>query len=170
MTVMRRVEITGMAELQAAWAKAPDIVRQELMGAMWQAELVLEAGVQEFTPEGAYRNLKPSIAAQTPQVSADAIIGVVGTSAAYAVPVELGTKPHFPPITPLIDWVIAKLGVPEKEAKGVAFLVARKIARRGTKGAAMFQKGFDRYEHKVQQAFVDARRRIRDRLATSGGA
>lgn len=163
--ILQRVEILGFDELQAAWAKAPDIVRQELTRAMWEAELQLEPAIQAETPEGAYKNLRSSIAAQTPRVSADTVLGVVGTAAAYAIPVELGTKPHFPPILPLVDWVIAKLGVPEKEAKGVAFLIARKISRRGTTGAAMFRKGFDKTERRVQQAFVDARRRIRDRLA-----
>lgn len=39
----------------------------------------------------------------------------------------------FPPISPIQDWVEAKLNVPdEKKAKAVAFLVARKIAAVGT--------------------------------------
>jgi hypothetical protein len=159
------VQLQGAVELQALWAKAPDIVRQELTSAMYESELLVERNVREGTPEGAYRNLKGSIAAQTPQVSADSVLGVIGTSAPYAVPVELGTKPHFPPILPLVDWVIAKLGVPEKEAKGVAFLVARKISRKGTKGAAMFQRGFEKSERLVQQIFDRARSRVVDRLA-----
>jgi len=44
-----------------------------------------------------------------------------------------GRKPgKFPPIEPIRKWVISKLGVSEDDADGVAFVIARKIAREGT--------------------------------------
>jgi hypothetical protein len=60
------------------------------------------------------------------------------------VPVELGTRPHFPPVDALMDWVKVKLGISSPtEARRVAFLVARKIAARGTQGAFMFRDAFN---------------------------
>lgn len=170
-TTLAHVEIEGLDELRAAWAKAPEIVRHELTRAMWEAELIVQRATQERTPRGAYEALHGSLgvqAAQPPQISGETILGVVGTALPYAIPVELGTKPHFPPVLSLVDWVIAKLGVPESEAKGVAFLVARKIARTGTKGVGMFRKGWEASEPRVRRAFEDARRRIADRLAPGG--
>ena len=38
----------------------------------------------------------------------------------------------FPPIQPIRDWVRRKLNVEESEVDGVAFVIARKIAREGT--------------------------------------
>src|SRR5512145_2840339 len=38
----------------------------------------------------------------------------------------------FPPIEPLIRWAQNKFGVDEVEARGIAFVVARKIANLGT--------------------------------------
>lgn len=38
----------------------------------------------------------------------------------------------FPPLEPIEKWAIRKLGVDEKEAKGIAFVIARKIAKKGT--------------------------------------
>lgn len=38
----------------------------------------------------------------------------------------------FPPIEPIIRWAQNKFGVDENEAKGIAFVVARKIANLGT--------------------------------------
>jgi hypothetical protein len=58
----------------------------------------------------------------------------------YALAVEFGTRPHFPPVkavtgeTESLDrWVETKLGVSSEESEGVAFQIARKIARYGTK-------------------------------------
>jgi len=163
-----KIELAGFAELQAAWAKAPEIVREEMTGAMWESELLMERAVQEKTPTGAFTALKPSIAAQTPEVSADVVLGVVGTSLAYAIPVEVGTRPHFPPVQPLEDWVMKKLGVPENEAHGVAFLVARKISRTGTPAVGMFHRGFNENQARVEQIFAAARSRIAQRLGTRG--
>ena len=44
-----------------------------------------------------------------------------------------GRKPgKFPPMQPIRDWVRRKLNVEESEVDGVAFVIARKIAREGT--------------------------------------
>jgi hypothetical protein len=44
-----------------------------------------------------------------------------------------GTRPHFPPPSALYDWVMVKLGIPMPAARGVAFVIARKISQVGTK-------------------------------------
>lgn len=160
-----KLDLEGFAELEAAWKRAPDIVREELTGAMWEAEMLLEPAVQEKTPVGAFGTLKDGIAAQEPEVSEAGVLGVVGTSVAHAIPVEIGTRPHFPPVQPLEDWVMKKLGVPEREAHGVAFAIARKIAQRGTLAVGMFHRAFNEKRPNVEVIFAGARRRIRDRLA-----
>lgn len=57
---------------------------------------------------------------------------IVGT-AKHTRPVLAGRRPgaRMPPIKPLQRWARRKLGVPAKEARGVAFLIARAIQRRG---------------------------------------
>ena len=46
---------------------------------------------------------------------------------------EIGRRPgKMPPIEPIEKWVIGKLNVPEDEARGVAFAIAKKIAEKGT--------------------------------------
>ena len=69
--------------------------------------------------------------------------------AIYGESVEAGTKPHFPPVAPIRHWVERKLGITGKEAGSVAFLIARAISKRGTKGAGMFEKSFDENEAAV---------------------
>ncbi len=157
------IDIVGLAELQAAWKQAPAIVREELGDAMTEADALIEREVSERTPR-AHGLLAGSITSEV-QIGEDSVIGMVGTPLNYAVPVELGTRPHFPPIEPLIDWVKVKLGVSEKEARGVAFLVARKIARSGTQGQHMFEIGFASVEAQVLAILQRARDRIVARLA-----
>lgn len=44
-----------------------------------------------------------------------------------------GRKPGaFPPVEPIREWVRGKLNVEESEVNGVAFMIARKIAKSGT--------------------------------------
>ncbi len=161
------IDIEGLDELKAAWARAPEIARSELTAAMAEADDLLEREVKD-SPEMikalAHGLLRGSIFG-VEKVSDTQVIGVVGTAQKYALPVELGSRPHFPPVEPLIDWVKVKLGVPEHEARSVAFLVARKIARTGTKGAFAFTHTFERQQPALRTIFSRARDRIAALLA-----
>lgn len=165
-----RIDIREAAGLARAFKKSPDIVVEELTRATWESELLLEREVKENTPVGigGGGGLKGSISARDPQVLADNVIGLVATPLAYAVPVELGTKPHMPPIEPLADWAEHKLGVAPEKARAVGFAIARKIAVKGTEGAHMFERAFTSNEAQVQTIFANARARIAERMA--GGA
>lgn len=126
-----------------------DRVHTRLIAAVWQACLLYEREVKERTPKGATHALMGSIAAQQPFVSATAIEGHVGTALVYAESVELGTKPHFPPVAPIADWARAKLGLTEDEAERVAYMIARKISKHGTKGAHMFTDALAATEEQI---------------------
>lgn len=162
-----QIDIQGWAELDAAWQKAPEIVREELTAAMWQAEMLLERETKELTPVGVggAGGLRGSIHAQEPEVLAGSVIGVTGTALNYAVPVELGTKPHWAPIQPLIDWVQHRLGITGEEAESVARRVQFGIARHGTPAVGMFHRAFGKNRAQVTTMFDQARNRIVARLA-----
>jgi len=69
----------------------------------------------------------------------------IGSNVVYAPPVEFGRKPGtFPPYRQLQPWA-------RRHGFGPSggFLVARAIARRGTKGAEMFKRGLEASEHQV---------------------
>lgn len=65
---------------------------------------------------------------------------IIASSVYYAPIVERGRRPGGtpPPPGPILLWVVRKLGKRGREAQQVAFLIGRKIARRGTVGAGMF--------------------------------
>ncbi len=59
---------------------------------------------------------------------------------------EYGTRPHMPPVAPLIVWATRKFGVDEAEAEAIAWAVAKKIAREGIAPRGFFAKGMARMQ------------------------
>ena len=171
---MDRIEIdyTEIVAMQDAFRRAPDIVMNELIGATVQSTLLAERETRDRTPVGVGGDggLRGSIAAQEPSVLEAEVIGETGSPLAYVIPVELGTRPHFPPVSALTDWVRHKLGVPEEEVEDVAFLVARKISIHGTEGARMFHRMFGANEAQFAAIYRAARDRVVARMAEEGRA
>lgn len=160
-------DVTGGEELMAQWRRAPEIVQQELLATITEADNLLLGEVQDMTPHGATNALRGSIIGRE-SVGPDGVLGEVGSPLAYAIAVELGTKPHFPPIEPLMDWVRAKLGVrEEREVSSAAYAIAHTIAQRGTLAVGMFHRTFAAKQSDIDAMFVQARERIFLRL---GGA
>ena len=161
-----RADLGDAAELARAFARSPEMVTEELTVGTREASLLLEREIRDHTPVGVGGGggLRGSWSAREPRVLADNVIGEVGTPSPYALAVELGTKPHFPPVQPLADWAQYKLGLSPAEARGVGFVIARKIAQRGTEGAHMVTKGIASAERSIQTIFARARERIAERL------
>ena len=64
------------------------------------------------------------------------------TLADYWKYVEFDTKPHWPPVSALLEWIRVKPVIPRPDRsdriptpKRLAFLIGRKIAREGTEGS-----------------------------------
>lgn len=64
--------------------------------------------------------------------------------------VEVGSRPHFPPPGALDGWVRRRLGISDaRQVREVAFLIGRKIARRGTPGHFFFERALRENEARV---------------------
>ena len=114
-----------------------------------EAILLLEREVKDRMPVGAGPiHLRDTMFHSVDNYGAG-IQGIRGTPAIHGEPVEYGTRPHFPPVAPILHWVENKLRLTGKAARSVAFLIARKISRSGTKGQLMFTKGFKENEAAV---------------------
>lgn len=157
------LDIQGWQELDSAFRRSPEIVREELLAAVTESDKLLEREVKDLTPTASGVS-RASIFSRE-QVLGDGGIGVVGTSQPHVAYVEIGTRPHFPPVAPLEDWVRQKLAVPEKRVHGVAYLIARKIAQRGTLGVGMFHRTWAHQRDAVARRFALARDRIVARVA-----
>lgn len=161
--------VKGFDELVDLWSLAPELVQRELSKAAWASSMRVEKEVRDRTPKGASGFLAMSIAALEPVVVPGGVLGIVGTSLSYAEPVELGTKPHMPPIQPLIEWVQVVLGLDGDEAEQAAQAIAWKIAKKGTEGKHMFRDGFAASEDYIKRKFRQAVVNIRNSLAGSDG-
>ena len=139
------LELRGLKEAQAkAIQVATDLHGAPLVEAIRDCTLlVTRTGRTEASVDtGRYR------ASVTPEVRVhgEIVEGMVGSNVAYAPFTVLGSKPHWPPIAAIQAWVHRKgLGgrdyghgrikrAPEAIEAGIAFLIARKISRSGTKG------------------------------------
>lgn len=157
--------VKGFDELVDLWSQAPELVQREMTSAAWAAGLRVEKEVRERTPLGTNGWLAMSIAMAEPVVTPVGVLGIVGTSLRYAEPVELGSKPHMPPILPLVDWATVVLGLDGKDAEQAAWAIARKIAKKGTEGKFMFRDGFAASEDYIKRKFRQALSNIRNSLA-----
>lgn len=162
---MIRIEFdaTDVALLAVAMEQAPDVVEDELGRFMHTATSHLQAEVQERTPT-THGTLRASILGDVRVLPGIGIEGVVGTSLAYAVPVEIGTGPHMPPIEPLVEWAQQKLGVRGKDAVSAAWGVAKAIAQRGTLGVGMFHRALAANREQLLDRFGECVRRIATRI------
>ena len=145
-------------------AKSRDILDQEIERLLEEVTQEAERRVSVKTPVGATSNLLGSVFGEVRGTPARE--GVVGWNAPYGIIVEMGRRPgKFPPIGPIELWVRRKLGVPADRSRAVAFLVARKIARKGTKG----QKIFERMFSEMQPVFQAGLNRMGERIAARLG-
>lgn len=164
------IDLAALNRLDAQMRQAPEAVTAELMAAMTEADLLVLREVQERTPraQGTLRSSEHHVERLRGPF---AVEGLVGSPLNYAQPVELGTRPHFPPVEALIDWVKVKFGISdERLARSAAYLVARKISRVGTKGAAMFGDALAACEPQLAEIFGGAQARIAARITGSSTA
>ncbi len=135
------------------WVKridgAPEIVEEQTVTSLTAMGAHLKPLVQDKTPVDR-GTLKRGISFSVDEVRKGVWqldLGVEGDAKKYAIFVERGTRPHWPPIAAIAGWA---------RRHGIApFLVARAIAEHGTikrfgrpgpKGAKMFEKTLDQEE------------------------
>ena len=161
------ISAQALVTFQQALKQAPQVLERELLAAATEATMLIERVVKENIPTGATGLTRASVTSDAFSSPAG-ILGVVGSSAPSALFVELGTRPHMPPVAPLIPWVQSVLGLRDEQAKSVAFLIARKIARLGTKAQRPFGRALEATQDQVVRMFETAADRIAGQLA--GGA
>jgi hypothetical protein len=154
--ISQEVRFDGLERLTASYSAAPLIVHEELRRLAAEVALEMREKIQDATPT-AHGTLRKSISEDViPLPDGIGVEAVAGSSLNYAPWVELGTRPHMPPLEPLVDWVKAKgldLGLVGTSAKArkrrdeVAVEIAQRIRwaiyQRGTEGQHMFKKGFE---------------------------
>lgn len=136
-------------------------VNRDLSGSPYQqamrdATLLVTRDAKRYAPVDRGQ-LRASI---TPEVRTQGktIMGVVGSNKVYAAAQELGTRPFWPPLAPLLAWARRKVG--PAGAWGLAVAVQRTIAARGIKAKRYLQRAIETNADKIVRKLSDAVGRI----------
>lgn len=163
-----KIDLSEVETVRRALRRLGPAAATALQAGVSEGTLLMERETVDRTPRGAGggAGLAASIGAEFFGLGGSEVEGHVTTPLPHAVPVEVGTRPHFPPVLPIAEWAVAKLGISGRDAMGVAYAVARKIARDGTAGAEMFRRTFDANTDQVKTIQI---RRLEAALAGLGG-
>ena len=166
-----RLELKGLREEQARMTQiVADLHGAPMLEGMRNATLLVTRDAKRFAPVDTGR-LRASI---TPEVRVNgpaSIQGVVGSNVTYAPFVELGTKPHWPPMAAITAWAhrkgiggiysiktrrrVGSKATQESQDVAVAFLVARAISMRGTKAVKYLERAFTENRERIVR-YIDA--------------
>lgn len=164
-----RVQTPDLTAVRALWARAPEVMSQEMLRAVTEADLLLKGDLQQRLPKGAGglsggAGIVGSLFTEE-QVLDDRVLGAVASPLAYAEWVEIGTRPHMPPSEALHEWVRVKLGITdEKEIEETAERIAWKIARYGTGADFSWAETAEQNGAEVELRMLEAVDRVLDRL------
>jgi len=140
--------------------KGPKIITVAIAGKLDLAAQLVQGEVKTLTPVGVSGGLRGSIVTTgVKRVGINKYEDRVVTPLAHGVVIERGRKfpGPMPPTAPIELWVRRKgsrIGIPQDDTQRMAFLIARKIARRGFKkkhGYKMFEKGLKNKKAEVQK-------------------
>jgi hypothetical protein len=142
--------------------KAPEIIREQLTSAMYEATSFLEREVKKRTPTGVYGakgGLVSTIHGEVLGKGTPMIKGIVGHGkGTYGDVLEKGRRAGktWPPEGALLRWIEVKMGLDTVQAKRLEFIIRRKIGKKGFPGAQMFEKALDENMGKLTEIFDKA--------------
>ncbi len=138
--------------------KGPEIVNENLTAAMYEATSFLEREVKRRTPQGVFGakgGLRSTIRGEVEGKGTPLIKGIVAHTSVYGDVIEKGRTAGktWPPEGSLLRWIEVKLGVDERTAKRLEFVIRRKIGKKGFPGVYMFENAFNENWTKIQKIF-----------------
>ena len=160
------IDVSAVRRFREGLSKSPEIAREELRAATLESLMLLENLTKDNTPTGATALLRGAWASELlGEAAENETLGRVYNPMPYAAAIETGTRPHWAPLDPLIDWVRAKLDVQdEDEVLHVARLVQFKIAARGTPAQEPARRALDAAGPDIQTSYRMATERMMERI------
>lgn len=146
MAASDKFEIKGLIETKRKMEQVIfELKGKELMGAMQYSVLLVLRQSKQNAPvnTGQLQNSITGVIENNP--FNNSIQGIVGTNVNYAIHMEMGTRPHKPPVSALKLWA---------KRKGLnPFIIARVISKKGVKGRRGFQRAYESNLHTIQGIF-----------------
>ena len=84
--------------------------------------------------------------------------------------IENGTKPHFPPISAIENWITVKHIIPSTNngrvptTKQLAYVIAREISHNGTKATKLLQKTIDSADDLIESLVNEITEQLQEEL------
>ena len=135
------MELIDLTELQKVLQDLANDIRDNYKEHLQYNDRYTERGV----PSGYSKRLIDSVTTQV--VVGDNAYEVTMTLNDYWKYVEDDTRPHFPPVSKILEWVNIKPVIPRPDANGripspksLAYLIGRAISEPGTKGTHDLEK------------------------------
>jgi hypothetical protein len=151
---MTTITLSGIPELKDKLRQVDnDLSGGPAVEAMHKATMLVTGSAKVYAPvdRGVLRaSIMPDVVTMNKTVE-----GVVGSNVIYAAAQELGTKPFWPPLQPLVEWVKRKGMASGAAIYAVAKGVQRAIARRGIKAKLFLKRGLDENRERILQIFDD---------------
>ena len=154
-----------MPELPATISafKAEPALRLEVINDTLRAcGKILRAAIKDETPVGVTGKLRANTYARLRNEGGDQQLAITQTAkseagVSYGWFVREGTRPHFPPIAAVAPWARAK-GIPP-------FLVARAIAKHGTKANHYPERAYEKVAGQIDDTVAQINQMTAERLA-----
>lgn len=171
MTTRFKISVTGLDPKVRKFSQANALFQTELNQLLRRIGKILVPAVKRETPIGATGRLRKSTVFQIVGGPKNQVLELRQSARSknfpYHLAVRKGTKPHFPPPEALIPWVKKKWGIPNTPAylaRGAAFVLARSIAKKGTKANPYDDRAIKKTASIIRQEVRIFARRIKDGL------
>lgn len=151
-----KCETKGLETLQRELAAAPDQMRGAVRKGMMSVLEAVRYEIALIAPQGVSGNLARDWTIRMGDAS-----GVLGSNVGYGLYVHEGTRPHWPPLEPLLDWVRLKLHGGIEMARALQ----RKIAAVGTKPQAFIPRAVDNVKPQIPNIMLAEVRAYLQRIA-----
>lgn len=131
-------------------------INRDIKRQLTAAGIFMQSPLAQATPFGVTGEFRRSWVSQIREEGSTMSAVVFPGATEYALAVELGRKAAPVPIEPLTRWVRRKLQVTdEKRARGIAFYLSKKKAKKPTKGQEFAKKTFEANVSTLNQNFLD---------------
>ena len=150
------IQIEPLRGLGGRMKRLSEATRQETAVAIQQAAIIAEATARRGAPRDTGA-LARSITSEVKGLSAR-----VFSTRDYATYVELGRSPgaRMPPPAALEGWVRRHFGASPERARGLAFVLARAIARRGIPGRFFMRAAARKVTEQMPNLLAQAAARV----------
>jgi hypothetical protein len=144
------LKVEGIDELIRDFGESDDALRGYMQQAMDRSTREVKKNVRQEITDKKISN-QGELRKSVNVYESTPFRGVVAVGEKYGLYVEKGTRPHRPPVGPLERWAKTKL-----QQSGLGFVIARKIAREGTKANPFVKPAYKKSIRFVQDQFKEA--------------